>query len=395
MEKPVDATSDRDSIGDVPLYLTPSTKSVETAPNRIAIGVIQLRAWQIHRLAPSPPEVAGQAAYLVRTNYEFSLDADAPELAWAEVQFAFVGEAVVVDAVPRSVTDHAAPGMYTLTPQLHFAQGNGDSHGWPTGSPATAIAMPAIIPRVDCFGLGGDLVKWRHTGKVLPGSHTGCFVLVVPAEWEEMQVIASGRHHMELDPDLRLRPATRDDAFRVRLPPSPTDQTDTSPLTDTAGRPRGTKARVFISYAHESDAHKAAVRQLYELLRDNDLDVRFDQEGLHERRLWETWVTQQILRADFVLVIASPSYRQAGDGTLPERARLGLRSEYRRLVDVQHRDPDTWLKKILPVVLPGRSPEEIPLSFTPGVADHYVLDGITQKGATQLLNVLLHEDADS
>ncbi|MCX4804339.1 toll/interleukin-1 receptor domain-containing protein [Streptomyces sp. NPDC058682] len=391
----MDAMSDRDGLGDIPLYLTPSTKSVETAPNRIAIGAIQLRAWQIHRLVPTPPELAGRAAYLVRTNYEFDLEADAPELAWAEVEFGFVGEAVIVDAVPRNVTDPAAPGMYALTPQLHFVQRNGESHGWPAGSPATTIAMPAITPQIDCFGLGGDLVKWRHTGKVLPGSHTGCFVLVVPATWEEVQVIANGRHHIELDPDLRLRPASRDDAFRVRLPPSPTDQTGTPTLTDTRSRPRGTEARVFISYAHESEAHKAAVRSLYELLRNNGLDVRFDQEGLHERRLWEIWTTRQILRADFVLVIASPSYRQAGDGTLPKGTRLGLRSEYRRLVDVQHRDPDTWLKKILPVVLPGRSPEEIPLSFTPGVADHYVVDSITQQGAADLLRVLLHEDADA
>ncbi|MFG2340892.1 toll/interleukin-1 receptor domain-containing protein [Streptomyces yangpuensis] len=391
----MDAMNDRDSLGDIPLYLTPSTKSVETAPNGIAIGVIRLRAWQIHRLAPLPSELDGRVAYLVRTNYEFDLDADAPELAWAEVGFGFGGESVVIDAVPRNVTDPAAAGVYTLTRQLHFVQANGDSHGWPAGSPSTAVAMPAVTPRIDCFGLGGELVKWRHTGQVLPGSHTGWFVLVVTADREEVQVVADGRYHIELDPDLRLRPASRDDAFRVHLPPAPTDPRATPALADTGSRPRRTGARVFISYAHESEDHKAAVRRLYELLRDNGLDVRFDQEGLHERRLWETWVTRQILRADFVLVIASPSYRQAGDGTLPKGTRLGLRSEYARLVNEHHRDPDTWLKKILPVVLPGRSPDEIPLSFTPWVADHYVVDSITEKGAADLLRVLLRKDADA
>ncbi|KUO11283.1 toll/interleukin-1 receptor domain-containing protein [Streptomyces sp. DSM 15324] len=391
----MDALSDRDSLGDIPLYLTPSTKSVETAPNKIAIGVIQLRAWQIHRLTPTPPEWDGQAAYLVRANYEFTLDADAPDLDWAEVGFGFVQEAVVIDAVPRNVTSPSGPEVYALTSQLHFVQRNGDSQGWPPESPATNIAMPAITPRIDCFGLGGDLVKWRHSGKVLAGSHSGCFALVLPAECEEVQVTADGRYDIELDPDLRLRPSSRDDAFRVRLPPASTGRTATAAPTGTRSRPRGSGRRVFLSYAHESEAHKAAVRQLYELLVANGLDVDFDQERLHRRRNWETWVNRRILRADFVLVIASPSYRRAGDGTLPEGTRLGLRSEYRRLVDLQHADPDRWMEKILPVVLPGRSPEEIPLSFTPWTADHYVVDSITQDGAADLLEVLLHEDTAS
>ena len=42
------------------------------------------------------------------------------------------------------------------------------------------------------------------------------------------------------------------------------------------------------------------------------------------------------------------------------------------------------------MVLPGRSPDEIPLSFLPGTADYYKVSSITDDGADDLLEVLLH-----
>ena len=48
-------------LGRIPLYLVDSAKSVEMAPGRIALGVIRLRGWQVHRLAPVPADLAGLA----------------------------------------------------------------------------------------------------------------------------------------------------------------------------------------------------------------------------------------------------------------------------------------------------------------------------------------------
>ncbi len=147
---------------------------------------------------------------------------------------------------------------------------------------------------------------------------------------------------------------------------------------------------MFVSYSQESDAHKAAVTELCGFLASKGLDVRFDQQGLHVRRNWDRWTNTEILRADYVIVIASPAYRAAGDGTLPAGERLGVRSEYERLADLLHRHRDEWTQKILPVVLPGRSSEEIPLSFLPAIADYYMVTSITDEGAASLLEVLLH-----
>jgi hypothetical protein len=88
-------------------------------------------------------------------------------------------------------------------------------------------------------------------------------------------------------------------------------------------------------------------------------------------------------------VIASPAYLAASENRLPAGTGLGVRSEYLRLADLLHRDAERWTRKILPVVLPGRSVEEIPLAFLPAIADHYIVEDYTPDGAASLLQVLL------
>jgi len=147
--------------------------------------------------------------------------------------------------------------------------------------------------------------------------------------------------------------------------------------------------RVFVSYAHESPAHKRAVLRLCRLLADEGVDVRVDRFGLERRRNWDRWTTTQILRTDYVIVVASPAYRAVGDGELTDETRhRGIRSEYGRLADLMLRYPAQWTRKLLPVVLPGRSPDEIPLTFLPGSSDYYLLSAFTPDAAADLLRVL-------
>jgi hypothetical protein len=381
-------------LGHIPLYLVDSAKSVEMAPGRIALGVIRLRGWQVHRLAPVPADLAGCAAYLVRVNYEFDVAPDVQPPAWAEVGFEFPDpEVVVYDAVPTRVVRQVGAASYELTGQLNFVRRDGSgARAWPAGSPAANIALPALVPRIESFGLSGSLIKWRHTGEVPPGTHVGWLVLLVPEFWEEVPVVAIGNYHVETDPGLRLRPAGQQDAFTVRLPMAgPAEEPVHVAVPARAGPCGG--SRVFVSYAHESATHKAAVTELCGFLSARGLDVHFDRQGLHERRNWDRWINTEIRRADYVIVIASPAYRAAGDGTLADGERRGVLFEYERLADLLHRYRDEWTRKILPVVLPGQSPEEIPLSFLPGIADHYVVTSITDEGAASLLRVLLHHAA--
>lgn len=382
--------SGQQELGRVLLYLVDSAKSVEQAPSRIALGLIRLRGWQLERLDPLPADFAGHAAYLVRVSYEFDIAPDVPPPPWAEVEFKFPDpEVIVLDALPMRVVNRADADSYELTAQLKFARRDGRGSAWPARSPAANIPLPALTPDLQSFGVDGSLIKWRHTGTVPAGTHVGWLVLRVPDCWAKVQVVATGSFPVETNPRFRYSSASLQDAFSVRLPSAasgePAGNADIPVRGSRSGR------RVFVSYVQESPSHKAAVAELCQFLLARGVDVRFDQQDLHERRNWDEWTNTEILRADYVLVIASPGYRAAGNGELDDDSqRRGAVSEYRRLADLLHRRRSEWTKKILPVVLPGQSVDDIPLSFLPGIADYYKISSITDDGSADLLAVLLH-----
>ncbi len=371
------------TAGSVPLFLDVLVRSVELAPNDIEIGLIRFSGWQLHRIDPVPAGFAGHAAYLVRVNYEFDVPAGEASPAWAEVWFAFdAAEVMVVDAIPRAATVAEPARTYELTGQLNFVRRGEGRSLWAADASEANVALPAVRPEVVSFGLGGDRVRWRHSGGVRAGTHTAWLVLLTPPDRTELPVLAGGAYHLMADGDLDLRASGEPDAFSVRLPEAPEPEVPAGSAGD--GRPR-----VFVSYAQESTAHKKAVMKLCLLLNEAGVDVRVDQDGLEHRRNWDEWTTTQILRTDYVIVVASPAYRAVGDGELTDSTRhRGIRSEYSRLADLLHRQRDQWTKRLLPVVLPGRSPDEIPLAFLPAIADYYVVPDFTLDAAAELLKVL-------
>jgi hypothetical protein len=383
----VRSSPDNRMAGSVPLFLDVLVRSVDLAPDGIEIGLIRFSGWQLHRIDPLPPGFAGHAAYLVRVNYEFDVPAGETPPAWAEVQFTFdAAEVMVVDAIPRAVTAAEPARTYELTRQLNFVRRADGRSPWAADASEANVALPAVLPEVAGSGLGSARVRWRHSGGVHAGTHTAWLVLLTPPDRTELPVLAKGAYHLT-EGDLGLRASGEPDAFTVRLPDAPEPDVPATPAGD--GRPR-----VFVSYAQETPAHKRAVMELCRLLGRAGVDVRVDQDGLERRRNWDEWTTTQLLRTDYVLVVASPAYRAVGDGELTDPTRhLGIRSEYSRLADLVHRDRERWTRKVLPVVLPGRTPDEIPLAFLPSIADYYVLSDFTRDAATDLLKVLFTDPA--
>jgi hypothetical protein len=365
------------------LFLDVLVRSVELAPNDIEIGLIRFSGWQLHRIDPLPAGFAGHAAYLVRVNYEFDVPAGEAPPTWAEVWFAFdAAEVMVVDAIPRAATVAEPARIYELTGQLNFVRRGNSRSQWAADASEANVALPAVRPEVVSFGLGSARVRWRHSGGVRAGTHTAWLVLLAPPDRTELPVLAGGAYHLMANGKLDLRASGEPDAFSVRLPEAPEPEVPAGPAGD--GRPR-----VFVSYAQESTAHKKAVMKLCRLLSGAGVDVRVDQDGLEHRRNWDEWTTTQILRTDYVIVVASPMYRAVGDGERTDSTRhRGIRSEYSRLADLLHRQRDRWTKKLLPVVLPGRSSDEIPLAFLPAIADYYVVPAFTLDAAAELLKVL-------
>jgi TIR domain len=75
-----------------------------------------------------------------------------------------------------------------------------------------------------------------------------------------------------------------------------------------------TLPRVFLSYSHDSKSHADQVRHLANELRANGVDAWLDQYELAPEMGWPRWMQQQIDAADFILGIASPTYKRRFEG---------------------------------------------------------------------------------
>ncbi|GAB1513606.1 hypothetical protein JCM33774_56480 [Actinophytocola sp. KF-1] len=157
-------------------------------------------------------------------------------------------------------------------------------------------------------------------------------------------------------------------------------------MTPEESRPGG--PTVFLSYAHDDDNHVAAVLELASFLVACGIHVEFDHWSADSRQDWFAWMLREIQAADFVLVVASPMYRAVGDGTVDSDRHRGVQAETAILRDLLYADRATWLRKVLPVVLPGRSVHELPVFTQPAAASHFVVDAISDDGAEGLLRVL-------
>lgn len=146
--------------------------------------------------------------------------------------------------------------------------------------------------------------------------------------------------------------------------------------------------KVFVSYAHDDVHHKEAVLAFARLLVTCGIDVEFDEWRTDRRQDWYSWALCEIRDADFVVVVASPRYREVGDGGAPADLHRNVQAEARVLRDFLLDDYETWMPKVLPVVLPGGSVGQLPLFVQSRAASHYLVTSVTQDGIEDLLRVV-------
>ncbi|MDV6342040.1 SEFIR domain-containing protein [Nitrosomonas sp. Is24] len=119
-------------------------------------------------------------------------------------------------------------------------------------------------------------------------------------------------------------------------------------------------ARVFISYSHDSDTHRAFVHNLANDLRRDGLDCQIDQyvNGFPPEG-WQRWMENQIEQADFVLIVCTPLYLQRYRGNDPDGGR-GVNFEgvviSQTLYDHYYRNI-----KFIPVIPAQGSLDDVPL----------------------------------
>jgi hypothetical protein len=143
---------------------------------------------------------------------------------------------------------------------------------------------------------------------------------------------------------------------------------------------------VFVSYSHDSEEHKEAVRQFATFLRTTaGLDVHVDRWYDDGRRDWSLWAIDQLKRADYVIVIASPEYRRRADGAARPDEGRGAQFEAAMIRDGLTRDLAEMVRRVLPVVLPGRSIEDIPGFLNAYSTTHYLVPELTLDGIDELM----------
>lgn len=73
--------------------------------------------------------------------------------------------------------------------------------------------------------------------------------------------------------------------------------------------------RVFASYTHDSDEHRARVLGLANRLREDEVDAHLDQYDENEGPNWPKWMFKQIREAEYVLIVCTAPYRRRFEDT--------------------------------------------------------------------------------
>lgn len=121
--------------------------------------------------------------------------------------------------------------------------------------------------------------------------------------------------------------------------------------------------RVFISYSHDSEAHRDLVLGLANRLRNDGVESWIDQyvPGGSPMQGWLQWMKTEIEQADFVLLVCTPQYLQRFNGKDTEGGR-GVNFEAviisQTLYNHYYRNP-----KFIPVLPPQGCFEHLPLEL--------------------------------
>ncbi|MGH3778904.1 MAG: CHAT domain-containing protein, partial [Pseudonocardiaceae bacterium] len=146
--------------------------------------------------------------------------------------------------------------------------------------------------------------------------------------------------------------------------------------------------RVFISYAHDDAEHEDRVREFWTFLRVHGVDARLDKPAAERRQDWPLWMLRQVREARFVLVVASPAYRQRAEGDAPPSVGRGVQWEAALIREEVYADREAALDRFVPVVLSGCSPADIPVWLGRGTSTNYAVPEYTVAAADRLLRLL-------
>ncbi|MFD6970150.1 toll/interleukin-1 receptor domain-containing protein [Streptomyces sp. NPDC059949] len=145
----------------------------------------------------------------------------------------------------------------------------------------------------------------------------------------------------------------------------------------------------FISYSHgDSDHHDEKVRTLWLRLRAEGVNAEIDLSAAEQPQRWADYMNKTIDTADFILVVASPSYKRRAEGTEDPGVGYGVAWEAAHIKHYMYTHPGTWEKRILKILLAGGTPEEFPNFLGAHTVTYYNIDPATGAGIEKLVRYM-------
>lgn len=117
--------------------------------------------------------------------------------------------------------------------------------------------------------------------------------------------------------------------------------------------------KVFISYSHDSDAHRKRVLELSNRLRNDGINCDIDQYNPAPQQGWPRWMIQSIQQADYVLLACTETYRNRLELEEEQGKGLGVKWEGSLIFNILYRD-ETLNNKFIPIVFESKDKVHIP-----------------------------------
>ncbi|OLR94346.1 SEFIR domain-containing protein [Actinokineospora bangkokensis] len=146
--------------------------------------------------------------------------------------------------------------------------------------------------------------------------------------------------------------------------------------------------RVFMSYSHDSEHHRDAVGRFADCLEEElGLEVLLDQYEDAIRIDWGLFA-HQMRSADRIIAVASRDYRRRIDGEAAAGEGRGAQFEGGILRDIMTEDAVAGTRKILPVVLPGWTVDDIPRILNPHSMTHFLVQDVSAAGLGDIVRAI-------
>ncbi|WP_255288664.1 SEFIR domain-containing protein [Bacillus cereus] len=129
--------------------------------------------------------------------------------------------------------------------------------------------------------------------------------------------------------------------------------------------------KVFISYTHDSKEHADNILEFSNRLRTEGIDTVLDQYETSPSEGWPRWMDRQVRKADFVIMVCTPTYFKRVMGE--EEKGKGLGGIWEGNLIYQHLYNDGGINtKFIPVLFNDGSYQDIPTPLQG--ATHYYVD---------------------